>query len=341
MTLVDRSTTRLVRFIWVGLTAFTLAFAFQAGTATDVFAQPKAGDPVKQATDLFKQGQALFQARQFPQALDLFQRSYATVASPNSGLYIARCHNEMGRFKESYLQYRKVIGEAEGRVATEPKYKPTLDTARTEIEQVAGKISILTVQVSNPAANSTLRVGATVIPREQWGQPIPLDAGPVDVVLDTVGAPPSAQKLNLARGEKKTIVIAPAGPVGPVGPGPGPGPRRRTNDRFSMLPLAITFGGIGVVGMGMFAVAGGLSLGTYSEVEDNCPNGPTCTDDLIDRGEREQLIANVGLVVGAVGLAAGATFLIVEVATGGVGNEAKAPVNLAIGPGYVGVDGAF
>jgi hypothetical protein len=114
---------------------------------------------------------------------------------------------------------------------------------------------------------------------------------------------------------------------------------------------ALVCGGIGVAGMVTFGVAGGLSLSTYSEVEDKCSAQPggRCTSsadhETIDKGEQQQLIANIGLIVGSVGLAAGATLLIVDLASGGSG-EAKAevgalPVRVDVGPGYAGVSGSF
>lgn len=310
--------------------------------ADDAFAQgrkpPGAADPVKVATAHFKAGTALYQKRNFAAALEQFRLSYETVASPNSGLYIARCHVELRQPKEAYLQFQKVIAEAEARIPTEPKYKPTLDTARQEIDAVAKNVARVTVQVSNATPSSTLRVGPNTIPREQWGQTLVLDPGPVDIVLDTVGSPPVSQRHDLRPGDQKTFQIGMQAAVTPP-----PQPPRRTDDdtELELLPLSLAFAGVGVVGMGMFGVAGGMSLSTYSEVEDSCP-GPACTDELIDRGEREQLIANVGVVIGAVGLAAGATIFIVDVANGSSSDrEASVPVNVAFGPGYVGVNGRF
>lgn len=171
----------------------------------------------------------------------------------------------------------------------------------------------------------------------------PVRSGTVEVTLETPGAPTVLQRVELRSGERKTIDISPQGSTtGPAIITP-PRPRSSGGGTGVLLPMAIAFGGVGVVGMGMFGVAGGLSLSTYSEVEDKCPADPTC-NDLIDRGEKEQLIANVGAVIGGVGLAAGATLLIVELATGGGSSsrrEAALPVDVAVGPGYVGISGKF
>ena len=282
----------------------------------------------------------LFGEKKIIPALAEFQTSYSMVPSPNSGLYIARCYAELGQHKEAYYQFKRVIAEADARARTEPKYGPTRDSARNEIEDVSKKLSLLTVQVQNPAANTTLRIGAMAIAKDQWGQPIPLDPGAVDVVLDTPGTPPVQNRVELQRGEKKMIAVAPQQPGVSL---PPPPPKRKQDDDLGLLPVALAFGGLGVAGMVTFGVAGGLSLGTYSEVEDTCATLPAAEcNDLIDTGETQQLVANIGWIVGAVGLAAGATILIVDLTTSSSGSTRDASnVQLDIGAGRMGVSGSF
>jgi len=323
-------------------------------SATPALAQPKGAPPpkgppaaqpagapspetVKKATDAFKQGTSLFQQKKFALALDQFRTSYATVQSPNSALYVARCLVEMGQTKEAYAQFKKVIAEADARSKTEPKYAPTRDSAKAELDELMAKVASLTIIVSGAPEGSSLRVGGAIVPKESWGTPLPQDPGPVDAVLEVPGKPPVTQRVTLKKGEKQSITLT--APVDQVVTPPPPPPKQEESGPSVMLPLAITFGGIGVIGMGMFGVAGGMSLGTYSELEDGCPSN--CPAETIDRGETEQMIANIGLTVGAVGLAAGATFLIVELAGGGGGTTEARAIDIDVGPGYAGIRGAF
>ena len=68
--------------------------------------------------------------------------------------------------------------------------------------------------------------------------------------------------------------------------------------------------------------------------------GPCSTShaDDISSGKTQQTLANVGLIVGAVGVAAGATLIV-------VGAKSKrapaAATGLVVGPGYLGVNGTF
>lgn len=310
------------------------------GPAPKAPAAAPAADPVKVATEAFKQGTALFNQKKFAPALEQFKKSYDTVASPNSGLYIARCLAEMGQTKEAFHQFRKVIAEADARAATEAKYAPTRDSAKTELDDLTKKIGVITISVKNPLPDSTLKVNGQPIPMTEWTSPIPVDPGRIEVVLTPTSGDPATKSVDVKAGEKPTIEIEPAKATTNLPPPPPP-PKEKGSSIF--LPLAIGFGGVGVVGMGMFGVAGGMSMSTLSELEDKCGNKP-CTDpadaDTVDRGEREQLIANIGLTVGAVGLAAGATFLIVDLVGGG-GSSKEQAIDLQIGPGYVGARGKF
>ena len=68
-----------------------------------------------------------------------------------------------------------------------------------------------------------------------------------------------------------------------------------------------------------------------------CPAG---SQSKIDEGKLEKDIANIGLIVGAVGLAAGVTLFVVS----SVGKKDEAPkteVQAVIGPSYLGVQGSF
>jgi hypothetical protein len=328
----------------------SLSLGLAAVSVTELAsAQPAAPSPdaVKKATDAFKEGTKLFQEKKFALALEQFRVSYDTVPSPNSHLYVARCQVEMGSTKEAFQTFQKVIAEAQERGKTEPKYLPTGESAKNELADLSKKLAVVTVTVANASETSRLRVGGALVAREDWGKPIPLDPGPLDVVLESQGAQPVKEHVELKAGDNKTLSLTapdsgnavppPIEEPKPLDDGSGPG----------LLPIVFIAGGVGVIGMGMFAVGGGLSMGTESDLEAHCgPNGP-CTSqedkDLVDTGKTQQLVANIGLVVGAVGLATAATVLIIDLSTSG-GGDAKptdATAKMYVGPGSVGVRGSF
>ncbi|HVY45180.1 MAG TPA: tetratricopeptide repeat protein, partial [Minicystis sp.] len=143
------------------ITTMVLAAALASVAHVDVaYAGPVPGAAdVKKAQQLFRKADELFNAHRYPEALDLFRQSYATVQSPNSHLYIARCLAQMGDLRTAYLEFQKVYEEAERRAATEPKYAPTRDSARVERDELGNKIALVTVSVRNADASTTVKIG--------------------------------------------------------------------------------------------------------------------------------------------------------------------------------------
>jgi hypothetical protein len=76
--------------------------------------------------------------------------------------------------------------------------------------------------------------------------------------------------------------------------------------------VAYVAGGIGVVGLATFGIFGLLNSSTYSDLQSSCPNNvcPPGKAEDISNGRTQQTIANVGLIVGAVGLVAGVTLFV-------------------------------
>ena len=67
------------------------------------------------------------------------------------------------------------------------------------------------------------------------------------------------------------------------------------------------------------------------------------TAELQDEGSTQQTLANVGLVVGAVGVAAGVTMLVIGLSDDDdTASAATQPsTSLAVGPGFTGLRGRF
>jgi hypothetical protein len=315
----------------------------QAGAATP------SPDEVKKAQDLFEKGLALRKAKKYALALEQFRASYATVPSPNSRLNIARCMNELGDHVDAYLEFTAVADEASARAATEPRYAKTRDTAILERDEVAKKIAVVTVTVEHPEAAASLKIGGREAPRDTWGKPFPAKPGPVEVIVYSTAGPPVTENVETSAGDKKDVTIdAQAG--GPVPPEGGNGDGTVTveppSSREGLRPFAYIAGGIGLVGFGVFTVAGIMANGTYSDLEDKCgtsPCPPEYAED-VDSGKTQQTIANVGLIVGAVGIAAGATLFVLSITGGDSSAEPQADstsAQLLVGPGYAGVRGTF
>jgi hypothetical protein len=304
------------------------------------WAQATAATPspaaVKEATAHFQKGTDLFNAKKLDEALTEFRASYAAVASPNSHLYIARSLAQLGKAREAYAEFDKVAIEAQARAAEEPKYAPTAETAKLERDELAAKIALVTVTVSGAAPGATLRVGDQTIPEDAWGKPVPVDPGPVTIAVEAPPNAPVSQTVTVAAGDKRDVTLDATPKVAEVPPPAAPA----SSPNKTLRTAAFVAGGVGVIGLGVFAVAGISANATYSDLKDSCGGPcPASKQGDVDSGKTKQTIANVGLVVGGVGLGTGVALFLLS-RSGSKKAEAVGS-HLVVGPTYGGVRGAF
>jgi hypothetical protein len=303
-------------------------------------AAPTADNAAKKATAYFNKGVDLFNTKKFALALEQFKLSYAAVPSPNSHLYIARCIAKLGDSHAGYAEFDKVIAEATERGKTDDKYLRTRDSAREERDELLSKVALVTINVVHPGPTTVVRMGDTEIPREQWDKPFAVPPGAVEAKISAGDRVIVSQSATIAAGQSRTLVLdAAAAPV--VAAGTDTDQPTTKSGKSSLRPVGIALGAVGVAGFVMFAVAGSMSKSTYSTLEKDCGAGPCPTNraDDISAGKTQQTLANVGLVVGAVGVAAGATLFVLSL---GKSKSAPAPTTgLLVGPGYLGVNGRF
>jgi hypothetical protein len=334
-----------------GALAACLALAALApSVASAAGVDPADATPIQreQAQARFVRGKALFEQRNYAAALEEFRGSIGIVQSPNARLYVARCYREMGRLVDAYVEFGRTAVEAREHAAADGRYDKAAEAAKAEREALAPKLGFVTVRVANPGADTTLRVGGTEIPRAGWTEPAPVMPGEVEVEATTPGYAPARQTVSVAAGQRVEITLD-AGTAGAEGaPAPGTaalaGEASSGGKRPPFLPIAIAAGGVGVAGMIVFAAAGASSLATYDDLKRKCglapcPNTPAF-DAEISSGRTSQAVANVGLVFGIVGLAAGATFLTLHIVSGKK-SESSPPAALVVGPSSVGLRGTF
>ncbi|APR85830.1 Hypothetical protein A7982_11179 [Minicystis rosea] len=300
-----------------------------------------AGDTQK-ATAHYLKGSDLFKAKKFLPALEQFKLSYQTVPSPNSHLYIARCLAALGDTQKAWLEFDKVSEEAAARAATEAKYGPTRDSANVERDELGPKLGLITVDVLRPDRGSVVHIGNQEIAPERWNRPYPVDPGTHDVRVETPGRPMVKTTIAVRGGERRAVQLD-AGLGAPVSKNPEP--VAASHSKMSPLRIGgIVAAGVGVAGFAMFAAGGALSSGTYSDLKTTC-GGDTggCrgldVSDQISKGKTQQAIANTGLIIGAVGVAAGVTMIVLSTRTK---KESAGPsAELVVKPTWAGVSGTF
>jgi len=277
---------------------------------------PGAATPVQreQAQARFARGRQLYDAAKYGPAADEFRASNDIVASPNARLYLARSLREQGKNVEAYVEFGRTAVEAGEHSKDDPRYNRAGAAARNERDALAPKIGFLLVHVQDAGPDTTMRIAGSEIRRAAWDEPAPVMPGASEVVVETPGREPAHETVTLTAGERKEITIQASSPATAEAPPATAPPATKSADRSSLRPYAYVAGGVGAVGLVTFAVAGLLSNGAYNDLSSSCPANrcPADKAGTISSGRTEQTIANVGLVIGAIGVAAGVALFVVS-----------------------------
>lgn len=325
------------------LTVMAPLRAFGAGAEVEKATK----DQLAAAATTFEAANKLFDAGRFEEAITAFRASYDIVRSPNSVLMVARCQRELGRLGEAYANYKSALADAERIAKTVPKYDDTTQAAREELASLRSQVALLTVSVSGAQDDSEVRVADQKIPVAQLSEPIALKPGEYDVSARSASGQLVTKHISLAAGAEQSVALdLSATPAPQAAATTAPAPTDTTTVKASASgshALAYVAGGVGVVGLAAFGVFGSMANSKYDSLDSKCPGGtcPPGTQNDIDKGKQYQLFANVGLVVGVVGVGAGITLFALG---GGSSHERSASTGhseLAVVPGGVSWRGRF
>ena len=302
------------------------------------------------AQKAFEAADVLYDAKHFAEALAAFRASHDVVKSPNTRLMIARSLRELGRLGEAYAEAKAALAEAEAVSERHSRYAETAKAAREDLKGLEARVGFLKVDLGKVADTEGLsaKIGERSFDAMALGNPVAVTPGSTPIVV-TVGDKTFRREVSVEPGSTQTVSVdfAPArsmdsGDKAETMP-PEPAPKTPENavhvgPDSSMRTWAYVAGGVGAAGFLTFGVFGLLNNSSFSGLEEDCPNGrcPPGRNDDIDAGRRYQLIANVGLGVGIVGLAAGTTLFLL----GSSGSE-RPQTALRIAPGAVSVESHF
>ena len=211
---------------------------------------------------------------------------------------------------------------------------------------------MLTIMVKSPPADLRVLAGDRPIERSAWGIAFPVAPG--SLVVRGVTSERTEQRQDLVAQAGGALVAtldyAPAAQAEEILPSPFPTER---SDSDTQPPAASALSestpdiprqphlsgarpdrtwayvslGVGAAGFATFAVFGLLNETTYNDLKQSCLNAhcpPQRIDD-VERGRREQVIANVALGVSAVATTLGLVLF------ASAGNEARRTDDVALG----------
>jgi hypothetical protein len=283
--------------------------AFAAGTlaAPPGQAQP-ADQPRGSARDLGAEGLALYEQGDYVRALERFDLAHGLMPAPTLGIRAARCLVRLGRLVEASERYLEVtrfpLTERSPQVHIQ-----AVQQASVELDALQPTIPTLTVATDRLDGEPLeAKIDGAVMPAAMLGQPQPLDPGPHRIELRGPDRDFEAP-LVLKPGDKITLWLPPIAKPRASGPTAAASPPMSAVRRWGIASLVV--GGAGTM-MGVFS--GALALAQQDALEARCPERscPPAEHAAADRYDATRVLTTVGLVLGGVGLGAGATLMLLD-----------------------------
>ncbi|MRG96086.1 tetratricopeptide repeat protein [Polyangium spumosum] len=329
--------------------------------ASPVGAQPLDDQVRIAARALADEGFALYDQGKYADALVKFERADALVNAPTVKLLAARTLEKLGRLVEAAEKYRSItILQLDDKAPD--AFRDAQETAGKELAALTPRIPTIELTVTGAGAEAaTVMLDGKIFPRALIGVKTPLNPGVHRVEADT---PASSAALDLKVDEKeaaravlelkpKTGAELGGGVVTPPGgdtPKKAPGSTQRILGYVS-LGVGGAFGVLGIAtGIGFLTATSDMK----AFCRDQAAAGDPCRDlrkdvpeypqkyvDYRNSIDTQSTLANVGFVVGGVGIAAGVVLLLTAPKAPKPTPPAQASVEPWIGIGSAGLRGTF
>lgn len=322
-----------------GLAALLAALHVAAPAAAR---EPTAAE-AQSALELYKDGKQRRESGDLPKALEKLRAAYALVETPITALELGRTHAMMGHLVEA----REILmGVA--RIPVRKNESAKAHEARTEAARLADelkpRLATLTLKITGaePSGGASVRVDGVELPPAAWTAPRIVNPGRHIAEIERDGKK-TEKIVTLKEGEALDVTVsapaatqasAPPADGPPEPPPPAPEPKGGTS------PLVYAGFGTAIVGVGVGAVTGILTLSKASSLDEACRDGrcPPSAQSDIDSGSTTGTISTVAFIVAGAGVAVG----VVGIVLSGKGDAPKqGRASLALTPGGAMIHGTF
>jgi PEGA domain len=303
--------------------------ATSAGPA--VFAGPES-KPTPSALDRarsqFHQGLALETAGDWSGALALFQQVAYVKLTPQVRFHIGLCEEHLGQLAAALGDYDLAAHEAD-----ESKVAEVSAQVASRRDELKARIPELTITRGSGGEYASVSLDGVSLGGSSIGIKLPVDPGPHSVEARAPGFKPFRVTIDIVEKESKKVEItleripAPAMAPDPVVSG------TRAVDtsepaRASVIPFVI--GGVGVASLGAGVVFLMLRQNAITTLDSVCtlPNRgcPADAQSTYDQGRTYNLLANVTLGAGVVGVGVGTILFFTQ-------KKPKAATSFGVAPG--------
>jgi hypothetical protein len=312
----------------------TMAVVFVAFSAMPQIARAQDFATKSAARKLGEEGIALFEKKQYAEALEKFNLAEQIVPAPTLGLRAARCLVQLGRFVEASERYLEVTRIEMPRNQLTPAFRKAQADALLEREDLVPLIPTLTIDITGPLGETgAVFVDGEQIPTALVGQKRPIDPGVHEVEVRRKDTQVKKKvDVIVKQNQKVTLELPPL----PIPKGPEVDPKLRT--------LAWVGMGVGAAGTIAFAITGSLAVAKGNELRNKCDEQSRCLPQFHNDVDTHNILrysTTAGIVMGVVGFGVGIPLLILK-PTLAPKKDAQLPTWTPIfGPGVVGVRGTF
>lgn len=285
-------------------------------------AEPSATEK-ETARSLMDEGDRLLAKGELTPALKRYRAAHQIMGVPTTGIEVAQVQEKLGLLVEARATAIEVAHSAPS--PREPAVFAEARSAAAELaSRLEARIASVTIEIGPPEADTTTKIGETVVPQVALGLPYKVNPGKHVLVVTAPGYTLQEMNFEVAEGEERVLRMllardnsVPPGPgveEQPPAPEPlaegsaGDGARLDTGDAASAGSIQtrtwVAFGvaaAAGLVGGG----AGVYSLIQTNDAKSRCDGNvcPANVRDTIDGAKTMAWVANIGLGVAV--LAAG------------------------------------
>jgi hypothetical protein len=261
-------------------------------------AEPSAEDRAL-ATELFREGRALLDAGNVPEACEKLAESHRLDPAGGTLLNLALCREKEGRTASAWALYRqaRVVAERdrrEDRIAFIDEHMRALEP----------RLSRLSVSASEE--NVEITVDERPLRRPAWGTQMPVDPGEHAVEARAPNKKPWRRTITVEPdGALENVVVPTLDPKAIEEPPPPPPPLFVTPlpERAPDRTAAVVVGGAGLTAIAIGAVFGVRAIVKHDEASELCTTRP-CSLSSVELNDSARTAADVSTAAIAVGVVA-------------------------------------
>jgi len=267
-----------------------------------------------------------FEQGKWQESIDYMAKAEAVFHAPTHLLYMARSYEKLGNLVRARELYIKLQSEKLADDAPAVFVQARAD-ARQALEQLEPRLAHVTIKLAGVVHEKVVvKEDDIAIPVALVGVPRPVNPGRHVYRAYAEGVESPAISVSIQEGEDETVSLKlPEAPAGTKAATDKPQDVTTDagahDDRSSPLFIpGIVSAGVGVVALGFGTMQALRAKGKYADADDACdPNSEgACQGDREDveqlegEGDDAKRMAQIGFAVGGLGVAAGATLLILS-----------------------------